>query len=554
MPNSTTQTGDAPPQPSGTDRDDGRLDDADADRLAAAVGAGEDWLIARVLHYAARYGYTRHTSTLAEAWRGSIQGLSDRLLACLADRAVAPVDADHDHRRDDLAAFAVAEARKHRARGVSLGLFLGLMKHYRRAYLDLVAAAAGGAEGGRFVETFFDRVDVALAAEWSEQSEEGKLTELREGNRRIINEKNHYLTIFESLDQPVIVVDGNGRVAKLNHAASRLFTGAVTPGASDRRPRWLDDRLEAILADTGARGPFEVRLATADGDRDFDVRVERMLDVSRKFDGVVVMFADVTARKRAEAALAASARELEGVVAQRTADLLRLVDALTRSNQELESFAHAASHDLQEPLRQVASFAQLLASRYHGRLGADADDFIGYVVDGASRMSELIADLQAYHEAKTKAEPLAPVPAGEALADARDALAAVIREAGAEIVVGPLPVVTADRRQLAQLFQALLSNALKFRRSDAPPRVRVSAGGSGGMAEFSVADNGIGIADEHRDRVFLPFQRLHAHHVYPGSGIGLALARRIVERHHGTITAHPAEDGGTRIVFSLPLA
>jgi signal transduction histidine kinase len=558
------------PTPPQADHETGALslDRMTAAWLTATIAEGEDWLIQRTLLYATRYGYTRYTSTLAEAWRASIQGLSERLLICVGEAVLIPVDADHDHRHDSLAEFGIAEARKHRARGVTLGLFLGLMKYYRRAYVDRVGEAPGPRErepARQFVEAFFDRVEVALATEWSERSEGDKLGELREGNRRIINEKNRYLTIFESVDEPVIVLDEAGGIAAVNHSAAHRFTGAELPGAfyySNRRPQWLDGQIEAILADTGARGPFEVELATAQGPCCFDVRVERMLDVSHKFGGVVVLFSDVTLRKQAEAVLSNSARALEHVVAERTADLQRMVDELTRSNKDLERFAYVASHDLQEPLRSIASFAQLLGNRYRGRLDADADEFIGYVVDGAKRMSALISDLLAYGDAESRAEPLAGVAADDALDDARDALAAIIRENDAEIVAETLPVVAADRMQLVQLFQVLLSNAVKFRRAGQQPRITVTAVTDETMARFSIVDNGIGIAPDQCDSVFLPFKRLHSHHEYPGTGIGLALARRIVERHGGTITAEPVvgdcfsavpAGGGTRIVFTLPL-
>jgi len=537
--------------------------------LACLVAEGEDWLMERTLAYAKRHEYTRYTSTLAEAWRASIRGLSAPLLDCLRQPrpAIAPVDALHTHQDDVAGAFGLAEARKHRSRGVSLGLFLGLMKYYRRAYVDRVMEAdlPGPREDLRlFVETFFDRVEVTFASEWAERGEADKMEELREGSRRIINEKNRYLTIFESVNEPVVVLDEAGAVVAVNHAASSLFAGTDVPGAfyySGRAPQWLDPAMASILADTAARPPTETELVTARGKRWFEVKVESMLDVSRKFEGTVFIFSDVTLRKQAETQLEQSRMVLEGLVAERTADLAaanadlrRMVDALTRSNEDLERFAYIASHDLQEPLRSISGFAQLLASRYKGKLDTDADEFIGFMVEGVKRMSALISDLLTYSRVGARAEPAQAVAAGEALQAARELLTALIEETGTDISVAPLPMVMADRVQLAQLLQNLLTNAIKFRPPGRRPQIAITATCKDGWAHFAVSDNGIGIPPEHRDEVFLPFRRLHAHYQYPGTGIGLAVAKRIVERHGGAIAAEEGPDGGTRIVFTLPLA
>jgi light-regulated signal transduction histidine kinase (bacteriophytochrome) len=249
--------------------------------------------------------------------------------------------------------------------------------------------------------------------------------------------------------------------------------------------------------------------------------------------GIVFNSRDVTEQKLAEAELALRAEEL------------------ARSNGELERFAYVASHDLQEPLRMVASYTQLLQRRYAGRLDADADEFIGYAVDGAHRMQRLIRDLLEYSRVGTHGKAPAPIDAGAALDNALANLHGAITEGGIQVERGPLPVVAADETQLAQLFQNLIGNAIKFRQGDAP-RVSVSAQRVGPEWQFTVADNGIGIEPQYGERIFVLFQRLHTREEYPGTGIGLAICKKIVERHGGRIWVESEAGNGSTFRFTLP--
>jgi PAS domain S-box-containing protein len=256
---------------------------------------------------------------------------------------------------------------------------------------------------------------------------------------------------------------------------------------------------------------------------------------------VTAVIRDVTERKRTEQQL------------RQTADLLaRQTTELARSNEELERFAYVASHDLQEPLRMVASYTQLLARRYRGKLDADADEFIGYAVNGANRMQQLIRDLLEYSRVGTRGGEFAPVACDEIVAQILGDLAAAIGETGATIVAGALPTVSADRSQLRQLFQNLVENALKYR-SDAPPVVHIDASREGDDWHFTVRDNGIGIGPEYAERIFVIFQRLHTQAEYPGTGIGLAVCKRIVERHGGRIWVESQPGEGATFHFTLPI-
>ncbi|MEU6491205.1 ATP-binding protein [Streptomyces sp. NPDC046984] len=234
----------------------------------------------------------------------------------------------------------------------------------------------------------------------------------------------------------------------------------------------------------------------------------------------------------------------------------RLLDEQTedlkRSNTELEQFAYVASHDLQEPLRKVSSFTQLLQRRYGGQLDDKADQYIAFAVDGANRMQTLINDLLAFSRVGRVHNDHQTVDLEEVLSRTLDTLSVAVEESGAEITHDVLPTVVGDSTQLSILWQNLLSNAIKFRSPDRPPRIHIGVVPHGDAWEFAVTDNGIGIAPEFREKVFIIFQRLHTKDAYPGTGIGLAMCKKVVEFHDGTIRIDPDAEVGTRVVFTLP--
>ena len=246
--------------------------------------------------------------------------------------------------------------------------------------------------------------------------------------------------------------------------------------------------------------------------------------------------------------------ELEEQITRRETaeeELKQTVTDLRRSNAELEQFAYVASHDLQEPLRMISSYVQLLARRYEGKLDADADDFIGFAVDGAKRMQTLINDLLVYSRVGTRGKPFEPTNCEDVLNQVLANLEVAIDEGGAVVTHDPLPTVAADSSQLTQLFQNLIGNAIKFHGEDAP-RVYIAAERKGDEWEFSVADNGIGIDPEFFERIFVIFQRLHGRDEYSGTGIGLAVCKKIVERHGGRMWVEAEQGKGATFYLTIP--
>ena len=281
---------------------------------------------------------------------------------------------------------------------------------------------------------------------------------------------------------------------------------------------------------------------------------------------------DIRLRVEAERALEKARDELEERVEERTGELMEanlalrteiaerekaehqlaeLVDELKRSNTELEQFAYVASHDLQEPLRMVAGYTQLLADRYKEKLDADADEFISFAAEGANRMQQLIGDLLSYSRVSARTDSFEAVDCTAVLERVLASLRFAIEYEGATVAHDPLPTVSGDETQLGRVFMNLVENAVKFHGDD-PPQVQVSCAEREGEWVFSVRDNGIGFDPQFRERVFVIFQRLHPQDKYPGTGIGLAVCRKIVERHGGTMWAETEPGRGSTFSFTLP--
>lgn len=264
---------------------------------------------------------------------------------------------------------------------------------------------------------------------------------------------------------------------------------------------------------------------------------------------------DLSVTWRREAAMSARLRsvneELEDRVRARTVDLERSKAALERSNRELQQFAYIASHDLKTPLRTMSGFAELVAKRYSDSLDEQGRDWLNRVVEGTNRMRVLIDDLLQFSRVETEGREGAPVELDEVVDDTTSMIEALIEETGATITRDALPLVTSDRSQLIRLFHNLLENAIRYR-SDQPPAIHISAENLGHEWKISVRDNGIGIAPEHQERIFRIFQRLHSQRDYEGTGIGLAVCKRIVQRHGGEIGVSSDENEGSTFYFTLP--
>jgi PAS domain S-box-containing protein len=359
--------------------------------------------------------------------------------------------------------------------------------------------------------------------------------------RASARDREAFRSLVQSLEEGVVMIDRDGRIVASNPSAERILGmdpkevltqyGQAEWSFVDADGAPLPTRSTPLFI-TATTGEPQVSVVAGLRRRRGETRWLAVstravvTDIDPPY-AIVVSFTDVTEEREA-------------------------AEALERSNTELSQFAYIASHDLSEPLRMVSSYLGLLRRRYHGRLDRDADEFIDYAVDGAARMRTLIEGLLEYSRAGRSEEPLQPVKLTDVAGNVLRSLAVAIVEAGAEIEIDDLPVVMGNPQQLEQLLQNLMANALKFR-SDGRARVWVKAEGeSHGMVQIAVADGGIGIPRAKREQVFEMFQRAHEREAYEGTGIGLAVCRKIVDRHGGRIWVDEREGGGTVFRFTLP--
>lgn len=347
--------------------------------------------------------------------------------------------------------------------------------------------------------------------------------------------------IIESSDDGIISKDVNGIVTSWNRGAERIF--GYTADEMIGRPI-------SVLAPPDRRDEMPTILARIRRGE----RVDHFETVRRAKDGRLLNISLTVSPIRDESGMIVGASKIcrditERKLAEQT--ILQQTEKLIRSNADLQQFVYVASHDLQEPLRMIASFSEFLKVRYRGKLDDEANEFISHVVSGATRMSALIGDLLSYSRVINADEvPVVPVDVGEIVGWALDNLHLAIRESGAVVEIGALPTVRGEKSNLAQVFQNLVGNAIKYR-GQSPLLVKIDARAEGENWIFSVADNGIGIAPEYQEAIFGLFKRLHGEN-YPGTGIGLAVCKRIVERHRGRIWVESAPGVGSTFRFTLP--
>ena len=392
-----------------------------------------------------------------------------------------------------------------------------------------------------------------------------------------------FAEILAIADDAIISIDEDHLITLFNRGAERIFNYAAEEVIGQPLDLLLPEAIRAMHRTHVAAfaGSPEAARVMAQRREIFGRRkdhsefpAEASISKLRLSSGMVftVILRDISERKTAEIALRRAHDELEQRVRERTAQLednnrrlqLEILERkaaearlaaqageLSRSNADLEQFAYVASHDLQEPLRMVASYTQLLERRYREVLTGEAAEFMSFIVDGALRMQRIIHDLLAFSRVGTRARDFSPTPLGEVMQQVIASLGAAIEESGASVEVQDLPTLVADRTQMELLLQNLVANAIKFR-GQQPPQIRVSAQRRDAEWIIAVTDNGIGIESRFSERIFVIFQRLHTAAEYPGTGIGLAICKKVVERHGGRIWLESQAGAGSTFYFSLP--
>ncbi len=507
-------------------------------RLSDCIRRHEDRLVEQVIDAARKTGYFQYTPALTRAWRESIVGLSADLAAALAAQAdPQPIVADADYIDDPHCRFALETGRRHRARGVTLGLFLGLMKHFRGCYLDLVRACdlppRDREQGRRIVEGFFDRVEIAVCSDWSRPDKDAVIAELTAKNRLLTNQKDKYLTLFESIQDPVFVLDPTGRVENLNAAAWRLLgietdSGEAYYGRDSELPE--QHLLAALLDGEPLEDGATIRVETPQGQRSFDVHRRAILDTGDKYSGSVLVLSDVTAHLRALA-------ETE------------------QANRVKTAFLATISHEIRTPLNGILGAARLLG---RDPLTREQQSYAKAIARSGERLQTLIDNVLDYSciEAGKLTLDLGPFSLHEILDNVIAIMSPRAEELGLALVLDasalPSRALRGDACKLQQVLLNLVGNALKFsERGAVTLRLRR---GAGDRMRFEVEDRGPGISATERERLFQPFTQLRRAALARdrGSGLGLAICRHLTEIMGGRIGVVSAQPHGS--LFWLEVA
>lgn len=512
-------------------------------KLQALIAENEDWLIDRVLFYAKEHGYTEFTSTLKEAWRASIQGLSLPLVDALNIYEQPPeLDAGADFSTNPIAAFGVKHAIQHRARGVTLKLFLGLNKYYRQTYVDLVMEQhypTNQQERYRlFVERFFDLVELGCCSEWTNATESTKLLETQERNRTLTNEKNKYLTIFESLNDPVILLDSGGAIQNMNHAAHELFVGSRDPGAIYYGPEQqltIENQVDFLKKHSDGTDRFETILETSSGPQEFEVRIQRMLDVSDKFLGTVMILNNIAEYKRAS----------------------ELAEAASKTK---SAFLATMSHEIRTPINGILGMANLLKD---SPLTEHQMDYLDKITSSGEVLMAVLNDILDYSKIEAGVLKLESVDFN--LCDVMEQVSELVKPAASKkglrfslSIDKQVPCfLLGDPGKIRQILLNLASNAVKFtaagsvemevfRQSDSNKNIPV--------IHFDVTDTGIGVPRDKIDHLFEPFTQEDASitRLYGGTGLGLAICKKLVTAMEGSITCSNTGSGSI-FSFEIPL-
>ena len=509
--------------------------------LRDLLASHEDWLIYRVIDYAKANDYSQYTPTLVSAWRESVVGLRDELVRALDEHPEPlPMPADHDYCTDSYTEFAIGSARRHRARGVTLALFLGLTKFFRLTFLDLVDKAdwphLETRRAREYIARYFDRIELAISIDWASLGENEKIAEVQDKNRTLANEKDKYLTIFESLEDPVFVLDETNGFENMNGAAWRLFGVENDPGELYYRPEGASTALAAVaerLDPASLVDGASLSLQTSAGESFFDVRRRDILDICDKYAGSVVILNDVTTHKRA----------------LRTAE---------EANRAKSAFLATMTHELRTPLNGVLGAMRLI--RDEGLTDAQ-DEFADTIERSGERLLGVINNVLDYSRIEAGRIEIECTPFS--LSEMLGGVLAIVRpraiESGVRLTLDCSAPGDAhrlgDAGKIQQVLLNLVGNAMKF-----APGGNVAVGvrpvdGRPERLRFEVADDGIGIHEGALTQLFEPFTQIHPHTTDrgQGAGLGLAICRALIAGMGGEIGAGQRSEGGSRFWFELDM-
>lgn len=506
--------------------------------LGSFLQTKEDWIIERLLTYAKRQDYTKYTSTLEEAWRMSIQELTNSIIA-LTKLMDGPMEfhPDDDLRNNPVTAFGILEAQKHRERGITLQMFLGLMKYYRKSYIESVLESDLNLETKTqfrdIILSFYDALEISYSTEWASFSEENQVIKLQETNRRITNEKNKFLTIFESIPDPILLYNEENKLTLMNFASLKLFNISETPGGiyySEQKdhmkiPDWIEKEINSYLNFDSNIKNF---LIEVDG-TDFEVKLTRMLDVSDKFRGTIVIFDDVSVHS-----------------------------ALKNKSNEMEEFVYTISHDLKNPIFSIEGFVMLIESEFKDQINDEIVHYLARIKKNTAQMQQIIMEILDYSKIGRAEEEKDYYSLSELINQVVSSFLPRIKADNIVVLVDEgFPTIYASKNRIIQLFENLIDNSIKY--MDPESKIKQIAiklvENTDKICKIAVRDTGIGIKEDYLPRLFQLFTRIpnKLTATVPGTGIGLANVKKIIETCGGEISVKSKEGKGTTFTFTLPL-
>ena len=535
------------------------------EKLYELIATNEDWLMERILKYAIQQGYAQYTSTLKEPWRLSICGLSGPLLNALANNQHdLELDPDESFSQDPAAAFGILEAQRHRERGIELAMFLGLFKYYRQSYQDLISQSGFESEYRRrchrLIDRFFDRIEIGFCSEWSKIGYDDLLKELQTTNRMMTNEKNKYLTLFESLANPVILLDDRNCIENLNHSAAMLFNIASDRYYDIQRPQpgqqavgqqvtelmpWIADELIYFTKQSLPYLESEKTVLTSEGLKYYQVKLSAMMDVSGKFNGVLIILNDETERELAE----------EKVV--------KAKDAAEAANRAKSEFLANMSHELRTPLNAILGFAQLLAASPNVSPGQL--EGLGIIRRSGEHLLSLINQVLDVSKIESGRMVLneRPFDLQQLLDDVTNIFRLRVRKKNLDFTVTRDPnlprFVHADDVKVRQVLINLLNNAVKFT-TEGGVELNVAVAGrnrNNSVADqirliFEVKDTGPGIEPDQLGDVFEAFVQTNTgRQSQEGTGLGMAISQRFVNLMGGDISVNSTPQEGSTFQFEI---
>lgn len=557
------------------------ISSADMNKFIELITKNEDSLIERILMYAKKFDYTKYTSTLKEAWRMSISGLSAALIkAAESNFQFLELGPDDDFTKKNICEFGIIEAQKHRSRGITFGMFMGLMKYYKQSYEDLIYESDLELQEKEFfgyiVKRYFDNIELGFSAEWTGLTKQHEIVELQNENRIMTNEKNKYLTIFESIGDPVIFIDTENKIENINKKAAELFIGQTVSGSNyyntlDLKEgfKWIEDELSSFIDKKTFEANIEKTLETKIGKRNFIIKFKKMLDVSEKYNGAVIILSDITEKIAAQNKLEEQHKQLkitqtQLVQSEKMAGLGTLVAGIAHELNNPINYISLSSYSLEKNIKKFQE--ELLNLIYEADdetkefLCKHFDEFgvdIKCIMEGSKKIKTIVEDLRTFSrlEESEKKEILI----GEAInITVRIVQSQYKNNIGFNLDIPTNTKLMCYPSQLNQVFlniivnacQAILTKTSKLGDAFKDGEIKIIVEESESEIRLIFRDNGCGMSDETKQKIFEPFFTTKP--VGQGTGLGLSVSFGIIKKHHGRIEVDSVENIGTTMTIILP--